>query len=177
MAVKSSSLSESTVSRKLSCRAYLQRKQHDQAIGEAEGMMTIAPDGPDGYTWLAHVLNHVGRYQEAVEFAEKAEQIDPGSGWPLYHAYRLTGRHEDAVAIAERFLTPEIDFYGAFSTHIALAIMYSELGRTDEAKAEAAEILKLVPNFSVDVYGERIPYKDPAQAERDMAALRKAGLK
>ncbi len=36
---------------------------------------------------------------------------------------------------------------------------------------------KLIPNFSVDVDGERIPYKDPDQAERDMAAPRKAGLK
>jgi hypothetical protein len=51
------------------------------------------------------------------------------------------------------------------------------LGREEESRAEAAEVLKLSPNFSVDVYGERIPYKDPAQAERDMAALRKAGLK
>ena len=45
-----------------------------------------------------------------------------------------------------------------------------------EAKAEAAEVLRLSPNFSVDVWGEGVPYKDPAQAERDMAALRKAGL-
>jgi len=47
----------------------------------------------------------------------------------------------------------------------------------EKAKAEAAEVFKLVPNFSVNVYGERIPYKDPAQAERDTAALRKAGLR
>ncbi len=42
---------------------------------------------------------------------------------------------------------------------------------------DLAELLKLVPDFSVQVYGEREPYADPAQAERDMAALRKAGLK
>jgi hypothetical protein len=47
----------------------------------------------------------------------------------------------------------------------------------DEAKVSAAEILKLLPNFSVDVWGERVPYKDPALAERNMGALRKAGLK
>jgi len=51
------------------------------------------------------------------------------------------------------------------------------MGRIEEAEAEAAEILKLVPNFSVDVWGERNPMKDRSQVERDMAALRKAGLK
>jgi len=55
--------------------------------------------------------------------------------------------------------------------------MYSELDREEEARAEAAEVLKLLPNFSVDVYGERTTWLDPARAEREMAALRKAGLK
>ena len=56
------------------------------------------------------------------------------------------------------------------------AIPYSELDRIKEAKVEAQQILKLVPNFSVGIYGGRMPYKDPAKAERDMAALRKAAV-
>jgi hypothetical protein len=47
----------------------------------------------------------------------------------------------------------------------------------DDARAEAAEILKLVPNFSVEAWGQIEPYKDKAQIERGMTALRKAGLK
>ena len=64
-----------------------------------------------------------------------------------------------------------------YETHIELLILYTELGRKDEAVAEAEKILKISPNFSVKAYGERVSYNDPAQAERDMAALRKAGLK
>ena len=57
-----------------------------------------------------------------------------------------------------------------------LASIYSELGREEEARAEAAEILRVAPNFSLEVWRQRAPYKDPAVLERDLAALRKAGL-
>jgi len=51
------------------------------------------------------------------------------------------------------------------------------LGQEEDARAEAEEILKFVPNFSVEVWGQRNPYKDQVQIERGMAALRIAGLK
>ena len=62
-------------------------------------------------------------------------------------------------------------------THLCLAVIYSELGREEEARAEAAEVLRLSPNFSVEGWRHRLPFKDPAETERFLAALRKAGLK
>lgn len=63
--------------------------------------------------------------------------------------------------------------------HLNLAILYGESGREEKARAEAAEFLRLIanPNFSLEVWGQRLPYKDPAMVERHLAALRKAGLK
>jgi adenylate cyclase len=58
-----------------------------------------------------------------------------------------------------------------------LAAVYSELGKDAEAHAEAAEVLRLNPKFSLEVHKERTPIKDPATLERHIAALRKAGLK
>ena len=58
-----------------------------------------------------------------------------------------------------------------------LAMVYSELGQDTEARAEAAEVLRLNPNFSLKVHRQRAPIKDPAVLERHLAALRKAGLK
>jgi adenylate cyclase len=60
---------------------------------------------------------------------------------------------------------------------MGLTVVYSELGREEEARAEAAEILRLNPNFSLEALKQRLLYKDPAQSERVLAALRKAGLK
>jgi hypothetical protein len=61
--------------------------------------------------------------------------------------------------------------------HQTLAVIYSELGWEEEARAEAAEILKVSPNFSLEGLQQRLPFKDPAETERVLAALRKAGLK
>ena len=58
-----------------------------------------------------------------------------------------------------------------------LAGAYSELGREGEARSEAAEVLRLSPNFSLEGWRQRQPFRDSAVLERDLAALRKAGLK
>src|SRR5262249_48804102 len=88
--------------------------------------------------------------------------------------YRLTGQHEEAIAALKRALTHNPDLLAA---HRDLAVVYSELSREEEARAETAEILRISPNFSLEVYQQRLPYKDPAVLERQIAALRKAGLK
>jgi len=61
--------------------------------------------------------------------------------------------------------------------HLTLAAIYSELGRGEEAKAEVAEVLRISPNFSLEVARQRALLKDPTVLERILAALRKAGLK
>jgi len=61
--------------------------------------------------------------------------------------------------------------------HLMLAAVYSELGQAAEAQKEAAEVLRLNSNFSLEVHKQRMPIKDPAVLERHITALRKAGLK
>ena len=54
---------------------------------------------------------------------------------------------------------------------------FEHLAHSAEARAEATEVLRLNPNFSLEVHKQREPIKDPAVLERHIAALRKAGLK
>jgi adenylate cyclase len=61
--------------------------------------------------------------------------------------------------------------------HLDLAAVYSELGKEAEARAEAEEVVRINPKFSLEVYKERAPIKDPAALERHIATLRKVGLK
>jgi hypothetical protein len=58
-----------------------------------------------------------------------------------------------------------------------LATVYSELGSVAEVRAEAAEVLRLNPHFSLAVYQQRESIPDPTVLEHHIAALRKAGLK
>jgi tetratricopeptide (TPR) repeat protein len=56
--------------------------------------------------------------------------------------------------------------------HMGLAAMYINMGREKEARAEAADVLRINPNFSVS--STRYYFKDQPEF---FSALRKAGLK
>jgi tetratricopeptide (TPR) repeat protein len=89
-------------------------------------------------------------------------------------AYDLAEKPEKAIAPLEQYLSHYPNILGA---HLTLAAVCSELGREAEARAEAAEVLRLNPQFSLEIHRQREPIKDPAMLERQLAALRKAGLK
>jgi adenylate cyclase len=61
--------------------------------------------------------------------------------------------------------------------HQQLANCYAQMGRLDEARAEAAEVLRIAPHFSLEALRQSFPFKDPVVLERELDAWRKAGLK
>jgi adenylate cyclase len=158
---------------------YLLLKQYDQAISSTERAVALDPNFADGYALgLATIFNFVGRSAEAVGLVEKAMRLNPRSP-PLYffelgRAYRLLGRSEEAIAALKEALARNSNHLYA---HFLLAGIYSELGQEEAAQAEAAEVLRLNPNFSLDAWRQNIAYKDPTIVERWFAAARKAGLK
>jgi len=157
---------------------YLSKKQHDQAIAEGERAIRLDPNDAESYAWLGQILNYAGRPAETIGLLEKAMRLNPH--YPEYYpsilgfAYRLIGQYEEAVAAQKSALSRNPDF---LSAHTVLAVLYSELGREAEARAEVAEMLRISPQFSLKVYGQRVPFKNPADLERYLAALHKAGLK
>jgi adenylate cyclase len=159
----------------------LYKKKYEKALADAEKLIALAPESADSYALLAAIFNSVGRPEEAIEMVEKAMQLNPAiPAWylsTLATAYASSGRQTEAVATYKRVFDRNPSHADKFTAHLILAILYVELGQEDGARAEAEEILELVPNFSVEVWGQRSPNKDQAQIERDMAALRKAGLK
>jgi adenylate cyclase len=157
---------------------YLWKKQYEQAIVEAEQALTLNPNCAACYAEFGHILNLAGRPEEAIGRVQKAMRLDP-QNTALYlaylgRAYRLTGRYEEAIVALKKTLSFNSTRPGP---HAELAVIYSELGREAEARAEAAEILRISPNFSLEVWRQTLPTKDPAVLERYLAALRKAGLK
>jgi adenylate cyclase len=156
---------------------YLFQRKHEQALAEMERAIALEPNFADAHMWLALTLNYMGRPEEAIGWAEKAIRLNPYyPGWYLNFlgmAYFLTGRYEEALTVEKKALTltPNLD------THAGLAGVYITLGREEEARAEAAEILRMSPNFLVDAWGQMLPFKNPADSERYLAPLRKAGLK
>ena len=84
------------------------------------------------------------------------------------------GRYADAIPVFTEYfvLNPNVVW-----THVWQALAYSELGRDQEARAEALEILRISPQFSLKSEKERLALQDEALEERYLNDLRKAGLK
>ncbi|MBI3796619.1 MAG: tetratricopeptide repeat protein [Deltaproteobacteria bacterium] len=158
--------------------AYLGEKQHTQASAEAEKAIALDPNYADAYVTLADVLCFAGQPEPAVGLVEQAMRLNPRYPpsylWSLGHAYRLLGRSAEALTALQKLANQNPDH---LTVHVLLAAIYSELGREKEARAEATEILRISPQYSLATVQERTPYKDPASIERQVAALRKAGLK
>ena len=144
----------------------------------ADPALASQPNNADGHAILADILTYAGRPQETITLMEKAMRLNPRA--PLYYlfvlgrAYRLTGRHEEAISAFKKSLNRNPNW---LFSHFHLAGIYSELGREEEARAEAAEVLRLNPNFSLETWKQLVPFKDPAIIERWVEAARKAGLK
>jgi adenylate cyclase len=143
-----------------------------------ERAIALDPNGANGYALLAEAFSRVGKQEDAVTMIKQALHRKPAAADNHFSfigvAYYLAGQPEAGIAPLKQFLTRYPNILGP---HLNLAAAYSELGRTEEAQAEVAEVLRLNPKFSLEVYKERAPIKDPTVLERQLAALRKAGLK
>lgn len=62
-------------------------------------------------------------------------------------------------------------------SHFFLAFAYYETGRKDKARAEIGELLRLNPDYSLELIRTTLPLKNPAKLERILNALRQSGLK
>jgi len=61
-------------------------------------------------------------------------------------------------------------------SHVWLASAYAQSGQLDEARAEAAEVLRINPGFTIESNKRLVVFKAPKDVEYRLDGLRKAGL-
>jgi adenylate cyclase len=74
----------------------------------------------------------------------------------LGQCYIVAGQFEEAVAESIKAVQLEPNNLWA---RLTLASSYGSLGREEEARAAAAEVLRIDPKFSVEHFAKRLPYK------------------
>lgn len=60
--------------------------------------------------------------------------------------------------------------------HVTLAVCYAALGREEEARAAAADILRTNPHFTLKGYAAYVPFTDDLGLRFEVELLRKAGV-
>lgn len=119
----------------------------------------------------------VGKFEEAISLLQKAVRTNPHAPATYYRflsiAYRETGRLEEAVSYARQAaaLAP-----GSILPHVYLTAALSDAGIDSEAKAAAAEVLRINPRYSIEQFEKTAPYRDKALTKRYADSLRKAGI-
>jgi adenylate cyclase len=162
----------------LLCLLYTYKREYDKAIAEGEQAVALNPGETTALDNYATSLSLAGRPEEAIPIFQKAIRINPFGPSFLYqdfgHALRTTGRFEEAVSAYKKAIQIAPD---NISAHLGLVATYSLMGREKEARAEAAEVLRINPKFSLDYKAKTLQYKDQSVTDKYIDALRKAGLK
>jgi adenylate cyclase len=163
--------------------------QHDRAI--ADGRRAVSLDPNSAFTWIALAdINDAecvfpagimppdwgtSKPEEVLAYAQKAIRLDPRHpekySMPEGVAYNGLGRYAEAVDALKKS-----DLSNPW-VHANLVYAYSELGREQDARAEASELLRVSPGFSLEEV-QRMPgnWQGPL-GQRYVSDLRKAGLK
>ena len=153
-------------------------REQEKGVVEAQKAVDLDPGSAYARFCLGFSLNFAGRPEEGQPHLEKAVRLNPFGSANFYHhlgvSYRETGQYDKAIAVYKRAL--QIAPNDVFA-YLGLASSNMYAGREDEARAAAAEILRIDPNFSLERFSVANPMKDPAKKERWISSLRKAGLK
>jgi len=162
---------------------YFAQGQYEKAIAEGENAIGKDPNFAIGYLALWFPMYNSGRFEEAIPVIETAIRLHGRHG-PVNHlgylgaTYCMAGHYKEAISAFRKFLdrgSKRQDFL--IEGHVGLANTYIWLGQEEEGRNHAAEVLKIDPKFSLAGYAKYLRFKNQADTDRVIDALRNAGLK
>jgi len=151
----------------------LHEGKHTHCLAEFDKALRANPNDANLLAWSAEALVYCGRAEDAVARCERALKLNPNCPdwyyWIMGSALFHLGRYEEALAILERMSAPE-------HARRLMAATYAQLGRLEEARIEAGEFMKLVPDFSIAQWARTEYYSDPDELRRYAEGMIKAGF-
>jgi adenylate cyclase len=155
---------------------YKNEKEYEKSIAEGRRAVELDPSGAAAHLWYGAALLFACRPEEAIQQFQKVIRLNPNAEtWTfifLGHALRNAGRPEEAVSAYKKVLQRSPDH---FIAHIGLVVTYSVMGREEEARAEAQEVLRINPKFSLIHFKKTaLNYKDKSENDKIINAMTKA---
>ena len=157
--------------------AFLQKGELDAGRAEVERAYEIHPDSFIYLEWIGWLVAMLGDWERGTDMIRRSMDRNPHHIPVSLHAvwanHMRRGEFEEAHQIALRYRDPVF-----FWRPVMRASSLGHLSRKDEAKREAAEILRLKPDFAKRgriLIGRYIKFPDVL--ERIVDGLAKAGLK
>jgi adenylate cyclase len=152
------------------------KRQHDAAVAQFEKAVALNPNFTD---WrMAIALVYAGQSARAIEILKTHMRFDPfyvplAPHWLGIAHHTLKQYPEALAALSECAL--RAPNYGA--VHLWLAATHACMDQIHAARAEAAKVLELDPDFTLErVAKSTIVFKSHEEANDCFEAMRKAGL-
>jgi TolB-like protein/DNA-binding winged helix-turn-helix (wHTH) protein len=167
--------------------------EKQKALEFAEKAIELDPSNEGPYLLLANHALREGRHSEAVELARKGSENAPHNHLAvavLANALIFSGQPENALAPIQRLkrfppLPPlrilrqeGLAHYAKdVFTLAALALIYADSGRAQEAHEAALRVVDVFPRFSAKRFvASALPYQDQAKSKRALATFLQLGL-
>jgi TolB-like protein/Flp pilus assembly protein TadD len=165
----------------LMSQIYLFRGQYEKSISEAEKSVELYPNASRFRMILAGCLYRGGKPEEAIVHAKKGMRLEPYH--PLWfipnlaRPYEMLGRYEEAIALWNSYVErAHKEGLSSFDAHLGLAMDYVKLNRMTEAQNHAAEIIKLNPQYTAEIFRKSFNIKDRTYVKSRANLLIKAGI-
>jgi adenylate cyclase len=153
------------------------KKDYRRWADENERVLSLNPNYAPATAARGILYIYTGEPAKAIPYIERAMRLDPTLPAQYFHflgtAYFVAGDYETAAKMFKHRITanPNTDLSRAF-----LASTLGHLGRAEEARRVWQELRQINPRYSLEDHMGRLPFKDPADAERIAEGVRKAGL-
>ena len=169
------SLDENNVEcHRLLCEVFMEQGKLDQAAIHGERAFALNPNDPRIVAQKGELLAWNGKSEEGAEWIKKAARLDPHAAHKRAH---LLGRalygsrhYGDAIDAYKQISSPQ---YGPLAEWAA---SYAQMGRDVEAREQATAVRQINPDFSIESYLHKLPYKEPTDRNHLKEGLVKAGL-
>jgi tetratricopeptide (TPR) repeat protein len=120
---------------------------------------------------------YAGEPARAIEVLASSIRLGPfqpiiSSGF-MGLAHYMLKRYGEAVRLCREFAARVPNYQWS---HVWLASAYAQSGQLERARAEAAEVMRINPGFTIESAKRVIVYKDPEDVEHRLDGMRKAGL-
>jgi len=151
--------------------------RYDEGIAEAERAVELDPNSASTNFLLSNVLRYAGRSKEAIPAIKKALRLQPIAPdiyvQNMALIYFQAGDCKEALATCDKGLKRSPD---NLNSRVIRAAVFGFCGREEEARKEAAEVLRINPKFTVESYTRILPYRYQSNKDLTIQGLRKAGL-
>jgi len=153
------------------------QRRHDDAVAAGEKAIVLNPSTAEAYHMAGMYHGYAGNFREAALYEEQAQRLSPLLiNTSMVDEARARFHLDDFIAARDIALRVLKEKPRWLTTHTTLVAALWNLGKVEEARSVAKELLARHPGFSVLRWAHGLPYRHQEHLDALTRPLQLAGL-